>query len=76
MSIPVITQIEWHAEVEVRFPNVEYRPMPSHEDVIIAYDNGVEIGRYVGVLGSFYAWVRATEIDEQAQVMNDRIEWN
>lgn len=76
MSIPVITQIEWHAEVEVRFPNVEYRPMPSHEDVMIAYVDGVEIGRYVGVLGAFYAWVRATEIDSTETIMNDRIEWN
>lgn len=76
MSIPVITQTEWHAEVEVRFPNVEYRPMPSHEDVMIAYVDGVEIGRYVGVLGAFYAWVRATEIDGKELLMHDRVEWN
>lgn len=76
MSIPVITQIEWHAEVEVRFPNVEYRTMIAHEDVVIAYDKGIEVGRYVGLLGSFYAWVRATEIDGKEALMHDLVEWN
>jgi hypothetical protein len=76
MSIPVITQIEWHAEVEVRFPDVEYHVDERNEDVIVATVQGDEVGRYVGVLGAFYAWVRATEIDSTETIMNDRIEWN
>lgn len=74
--IPVITQIEWHAEVEVRYPNVEYMNDPRNEDVIIAIDQNVEVGRYVPILGQFYAWVRATSIDSMDTVMYDRIEWN
>jgi len=76
MSIPVITQIEWHAEVEVRYPDVEYHVDERNEDVIVATVQGIEVGRYVPILGQFYAWVRASRIDSIKTVMNDRIEWN
>lgn len=73
--IPVITQIEWHAEVEVRFPNVEY--FTNDSGSVIAVDCMQEVGRYdlPGIEGPFYAYVRATALDNDSTLMYDRVEW-
>ena len=76
----MITQMTWHAEVEVRYPEVFYELASYDDQVCVGYvklSEDTNDRMCVGIYDSRfpYAFVVATQMDIDAGVVEYLVEW-